>query len=197
LFEKVDAEVPGELAPKLAIAMAAEADNDLQSASALYDTVSRTDPSYTTAAFGLARCRVLLKDRDGAVAAYARVPASSSRHVAAQLALARVLTDSTLGPLTVDHVQRASDILAGLQHSSDGPELHMVTANVYLSVVSEVEGGRFSPNGTPVLGRPSHPAQLRRGAEESLRRCARYARSADERIALVDRANAVRPRTLF
>jgi serine/threonine-protein kinase PknG len=38
---------------------------------------------------------------------------------------------------------------------------------------------------------------LRRGAEESLRRCARYADTAQERIALIDRANAVRPRTLL
>ena len=79
LFEQVDAEVPGELAPKLALAMAAEADGDLQSASALYDTVSRTDPTFTTATFGLARCRTALNDRQGAIAAYGRVPANSSR----------------------------------------------------------------------------------------------------------------------
>jgi serine/threonine-protein kinase PknG len=196
LFEQVDAEVPGEFAPKLAMAMAAEADGALQSAAVLYDTVSRTDPSYTTATFGLARCRVKLQDRDGAIEAYDRIPPTSSRHVSAQLALARVLTDPTLGPLRDKDLTRASEILTSLQHSADGRELQLVTADMYLSVVGEVEHGRYSPNGTQLLGRTCRPEELRRGAEASLRRCARYARTPDERIALVDRANSVRPRTL-
>ncbi|HYW87017.1 MAG TPA: tetratricopeptide repeat protein [Chloroflexota bacterium] len=197
LFEQVDAEVPGELAPKLALAMAAEADGDVHSAAVLYDTASRTDPSFTTATFGLARCRSRLNDRPGAVAAYARVPSTSSRYVAAQLAMARTMCDPALGPVHVDDVVRASEILGNLQHSADGRDLHMVAADVFLAVVGEVEAGRLSPNGTRVFGRACHPSDLRRGAEESLRRCARYAASVDERIALVDRANAVRPRTLF
>jgi serine/threonine-protein kinase PknG len=197
LFEQVDAEVPGELAPKLALAMAAEADGDLHSAAVLYDTVSRTDPSFTTATFGLARCRSRLNDRAGAVAAYSRVPSTSSRYVAAQLALARTLCDPVRGPVHVNDVARAAEILANLQRSADGRDLHMVAAQVFLSVVGEIEAGRLSPNGTRVLGRACHPSDLRRGAEESLRRCARYAPSVDERIALVDRANTVRPRTLF
>jgi serine/threonine-protein kinase PknG len=196
LFEQVDAEVPGELAPKLAIAMSAEADGDLQSASALYDTVSRTDPTFTTATFGLARCRAALNDRRGAAIAYGRVPASSSRYVAAQLTLARVLCDPAHGTLELDDVLHASDILTTLQRSADGRDVQMSTVDVLLSLVTEVEAGRLSPNGTRVLGRPCHPAELRRGAEESLRRCARYADTDDERIMLVDRANAVRPRTL-
>jgi serine/threonine-protein kinase PknG len=196
LFEQVDAEVPGELAPKLAIAMAAEADGDLQSASALYDTVSRTDPTFTTATFGLARCRAALNDRRGAITAYGRVPASSSRYMAAQLAMARVLCDPTHGSVELDDVVQASDILTALQRSADGRDVQMSTADVFLSVVAEVEAGRLSPNGTRVMGRACHPAELRKGAEESLRRCARYTDTADERIALVDRANTVRPRTL-
>jgi len=197
LFEQVDAEVPGELAPKLAIAVAAEADGDLHSACALYDTVSRTDPTFTTATFGLARCRAQLNDRQGAVSAYARVPSTSSPYVAAQLAMARVLCDPLHGGVDLNDISRASEILATLERSADGRELHMVAADVFLSVVDEVESGRLSPNGTRVLGRTCHPNDLRRGAEESLRRCARYATTDAERIALVDRANAVRPRTLF
>jgi serine/threonine-protein kinase PknG len=176
--------------------MAAEADGDLQSASALYDTVSRTDPTFTTATFGLARCRAALNDRRGAITAYGRVVASSSRYVAAQLALARVLCDPAHGILELDDVLRASDILSTLQRSADGRDVQMGTADVFLSVVTEVEAGRLAPNGSRLLGRPCHPAALRKGAEESLRRCARYADTADERIVLVDRANSVRPRTL-
>jgi serine/threonine-protein kinase PknG len=195
LFEHVDAEVPGELAPKLALAMAAEADGDVRSAAVLYDVVSRTDASFTTATFGLARCQSKLEDRAGAVAAYERVPAASSRYVAAQLALARTLSDPTLGPLKLADLTRASEILTALQTSAEGQELHLVAADVFLWVVGEVEGRRLSPNGTPLFGRSFQPADLRRGAEEHLRRCARYAHTMDDRIALIDRANAVRPRT--
>jgi serine/threonine-protein kinase PknG len=85
--------------------------------------------------------------------------------------------------------------LSSLQRSADGRDVQMSAADVFLSVVAEVEAGRLSPDGTRILGRACHPADLRRGAEESLRRCARYADTAEERIALVDRANAVRPRT--
>ena len=91
---------------------------------------------------------------------------------------------------------RASDILTNLQRSADGRDVQMSAADVLLSVVAEVEAGRLSPNGTRVLGRACRPADLRKGAEESLRRCARYADTAYERILLVDRANAVSPRTL-
>jgi serine/threonine-protein kinase PknG len=195
LFEKVDAELPGELAPKLAIAMAAEADGDLQSASVLYDTVSRTDPAFTTATFGLARCRLKLHDRDGAIAAYDRVPTTSSRFVDAQLALVRAMSDPTFGTLRNGDLLRCSDILTNLHKAVDGKEVHLVTADLYLSVVVEVEEGRLSPNGARLLDRSWQPADLRQGAEESLRRCARYARTTVERIELVDRANAVRPRT--
>jgi serine/threonine-protein kinase PknG len=91
---------------------------------------------------------------------------------------------------------RASEILTALQSSAEGQELHLVAADVFLWVVGEVEGRRLSPNGTPLFGRSFQPADLRRGAEEHLRRCARYAHTVDDRIALIDRANAVRPRTL-
>jgi serine/threonine-protein kinase PknG len=197
LFEQVDADVPGELAPKLAIAMAAEADDDVQTAARLYDIISRTDPTFTTATFGLARCRARLGDRDGAIAAYDRVPPSSSRYVAAQLAPARTLSDPSLGPLRLPDLERASEILSHLQRSAESQELHLVAVDVFLSVISEVESRRLSPNGTRLLGRTCRPADLRRGAEERLRQCARYASSRRERNALVDRANAVRPRTLI
>src|SRR5262249_6639499 len=147
--------------------------------------------------FGLARCQLMLNDRQGAVAAYERVMSTSSRYVAAQLAMARALCDPAHGVVQVNDVVRASEILSNLQHSADGRALHMVAADIFVSVAGEVESDRLSPNGMRVLGRACHTADLRRGAEESLRRCARYAATESERIALVDRANAVRPRTLI
>src|SRR5262249_51500000 len=97
LFDRVYSETPGELAPKLALAFAAEASGDRDSAPRLYDVVSRTDPAFTSAAFGLARCLESRGDRRGAVAAYDRVPATSSRYLRAQMALARALVGGPNG----------------------------------------------------------------------------------------------------
>ncbi len=73
-FEAVYHALPGELAPKLALALACESAGEPSRAARWFDIVSRTDPSVTIASFGLARCRLQVGDRDGALAAYERVP---------------------------------------------------------------------------------------------------------------------------
>src|SRR5262249_2487191 len=155
-------------------------------AAGLYDRVSRTNPSFTTATFGLARSRLKLGDRAGAVAAFERVPPTSSRYVAAQLALARTLVDSSVGPPGIDELGRASDILGGLtgQDVVDSPEVNLAAADLFMTAVRLIEAGGLSPNGTRLLGRECVPGELRRGAEERLRRCARYSRTDAERVAL-------------
>ena len=70
-FRAVYLTLPGELAPKLALAFAAEVTGDVAGAERWYDIVSRTDPAYTSAVFGLA----------GSVAAAGIVPVPSSRSI--------------------------------------------------------------------------------------------------------------------
>src|SRR5262249_26475746 len=93
-FQAVYDELPGELAPKLALGHAYTLARELDRAIHYYDLVSRTDPVVTGAAFGLARCLAQRGDRAGAVAAYERVPGSSNRYASALLALAQVLLDT-------------------------------------------------------------------------------------------------------
>ncbi|MBY8852509.1 hypothetical protein K7G98_31450 [Saccharothrix sp. MB29] len=62
--------------------------------------------------------------------------------------------------------------------------------------------GAAPPDGGPapagrLLGCEPTPTGLRLGLERCYRQLARLADTPQERIALVDRANAVRPRTLF
>ena len=76
-----------------------------------YDRVSRTDASFTAASFGLARCREALGDSAGADDAYGRVPNTSSHHVEAQVAAARL----RLGPAAdVAEVEEAGRIIDAL-----------------------------------------------------------------------------------
>jgi serine/threonine-protein kinase PknG len=109
-FEAVAAELPGELPPKLALAVAFERASqdddagaptgrhavrktpasDRQEAARYYELVASTNPGYVSASFGLARVRLDEGDRPGALAALDRVPRTSSAYEAAQVALCRI-----------------------------------------------------------------------------------------------------------
>ena len=68
-FNAVYGQVPGELAPKLALALACETGGETDVAESLYVVCARTDANYIApAAFGLARIRSGRGDVDGAVA---------------------------------------------------------------------------------------------------------------------------------
>ena len=196
LFDRIYGELPGELAPKLACALAAEAAGDRDTALRLYDVVSRTDPNFTAAAFGLARCRAAVGDRAGAVAALGRVPATSSLFVPAQLALARVLVHPTPTPPGAAELLQASKAIQAL--GLDGLALHQFSAELFLTAVAQVEAKAFPENPTDlVLGQSLQLRSLRAGAERELRACAHLSKTPEERVAFVDQANRVRPRTLF
>jgi serine/threonine-protein kinase PknG len=106
-------ELPGELAPKLALALAAEAAGDLATADRYYRVVWICDRSYVSAAFGLARTRLAAGDRSGAIEALTSVPDTSSYHVAAQTAAVRMLVSGT-GGASEDELRGAADRLSRL-----------------------------------------------------------------------------------
>ncbi|HEX4249505.1 MAG TPA: tetratricopeptide repeat protein, partial [Pseudonocardia sp.] len=85
-FEMVYATLPGEAAPKLALAATSECAGRDADAGRHYALVARPDPGLADAAFGRARVALRAGDRDGAVAALDAVPGTSSKHVTAQLA---------------------------------------------------------------------------------------------------------------
>ena len=96
-FGAVYDELPGELAPKLALAFAAEAAGDIAAAGRYFRLVWTVDHGYISAAFGLARACLAAGDRPGAIAALAGVPDASSHHAAAQIAAVRILVSPGSG----------------------------------------------------------------------------------------------------
>ena len=197
-FDVALGEVPGELAPKLAIALGYELANDARNAIVYYESVTHTDPLCTAAAFGLARAHLELGDRAGAVAALERVSAASVRFVQAQMALAEVLSGDEHLPPTMDELQQAARVLDGLKGLIDGLPAHQVTAAFFCVAAEVIE--RKAQDGvatTDLLGVEPIPARLRAAAERELRLCARYVSDRAARIAYVDQANRVRPRTLW
>ena len=195
-FERVYADLPGELAPRLALAVSAERIGDLQAAAQLYDVVATTDPAHTTACFGLARCRLASGDRLGAVAAYNRVPELSSSYLEAQVAAARALVDPTGTPAPgVDDLTLACTTVDRL--ALDGEQRAGLSRDLFDAALMLLDSGQIDADpSVTVLGEPLTERRMRCGLERSYRALARLAATAEERIRLVDQANEVRPRSL-
>jgi serine/threonine-protein kinase PknG len=196
-LDAVCTELPGEVAAKLGLALAHEQAGDLPRSAVLYDTASRTDPSYVTGGFGLARVRVAMGDREGAVGALGRVPAASSAHVAARLAAVRALASTNrphAAPPTAEQLERASAILVDLRLA---PRQHAELAGELFEAGLAALAAGTPGSDRRILGRPLTEGALRGGLESAYRDIARTATTPRERNDLVDRANRVRPRTLL
>jgi serine/threonine-protein kinase PknG len=150
--------------------------------------VSTVDPSYVSAAFGLARTRLKDGDRVGAIEALAAVPDTSSHHLAAQVAAVRI---QVVGQVSPDDLQQAGRRLGLLK--LDPIQQEQLTAEVLRSALTCVLTG--GQGGGKLLGCDFNERALRFGLERSYRAQAQLAPDRSRRIALVDEANDVRPRT--
>jgi serine/threonine-protein kinase PknG len=193
-FSAVFDELPGEVAPKLALAFAAEAAGDIAAAGHYFRLVWTVDASYTSAAFGLARTCLASGDRPGAIAALAGVPSNSSHHAAAQVAAVRILVSGERpGHVSPDNLRQADGRLGQLV--VDDVRRQQLTVEILRAALDWCATGQ--PAGTgPILGCEPNARALRFGLERSYRALARLTPDEDRRIELVDLANAIRPRTL-
>ncbi len=205
-FEVVYAALPGEAAPQLALAVAAElsgglpgADPEVESARAAryYDMVWRTDRSFVSAAFGLARLRRTAGDRAGAVAVLDQVDPGSARHTDAAITAVEILLagrnpadiseellregGSRIERLVIESKYRAAQVRRGV----------LDAALDWLAI------GRTAASAEPLLGRDLDLAGVRSGLENCYRDLARDAGDLWGRIELVDHANRIRPRTVL
>nr|WP_246124173.1 serine/threonine-protein kinase [Nocardia bhagyanarayanae] len=194
-FDAVYAALPGEPAPKLALAAVAELTADGAAAARYYDTVWRTDRSFAAAVFGLARTRRRAGDRDGAVAALDQVDRSSSLYTDARVAAVDALL-AERGPaeLTEAVLRDAGGRVDAL--ALDSKRRHaQVRMRVLDAALAWLDGGRAATNHAPLLGVSFDQEGVRTGLERCFRDLARETEDMWARFALVDRANAIRPRT--
>jgi serine/threonine-protein kinase PknG len=187
--------VPGEFAPKLALGLACESAGDDNDAARWYEIVARTDPSITSASFGLARCRLSAGDRLGAIAAYERVPDTCSGHTDAEVARIRCLTAGNgAGKPSVADLLSAESSLKTLD--VDDERRTRLTADLFEAALRLELAGEIPGDERPqLLDRPLTEREIRRGLEDAYRNLARRATTRAERIRLVDQANRTRPRT--
>ena len=191
-FDAVYRTVPGELAPKLALGYALELAGEFDRAGHWYDIVSRTDPSSTLAAFGLARCCLALNDRPGSLDAFDRIPETSNAYHPAQFAKAAAMLDGDAPP-TYKDASAAAAVIDGLP---EGEARTRLTVSLFERALAAVVREPDPTVREPLLEHEFTESSIRLGLEAAYRDLARLASSARDRIVLVDRANQARPRTL-
>ncbi|MFJ3493241.1 tetratricopeptide repeat protein [Streptomyces sp. NPDC086091] len=202
-FDAIYDAFPGEPAPKLALGLCAEVLGQLDNAAEYYRLVWATDPSYVSAAFGLARVRLAAGDRAGAVQALESVPEASIHYTAARVAAVRArLRQRTAAaadvPFEQDLAAAAAQIEALEAYGLDPTRREQLSAEVLGCALDWIlSGGRGSDPGArrALLGSDLDERGLRFGLERSYRTLARLATGGEERIDLVERANRYRPRT--
>ncbi|MEB3962394.1 serine/threonine-protein kinase PknG [Streptomyces kunmingensis] len=212
-FDAIYDAFPGEPAPKLALGVCAEVLGQLDNAAEYYRLVWSTDPSYVSAAFGLARVQLAAGDRGGAVRTLESVPESSIHYTAARVASVRArlrgrMTEGVNGangaqgdPLLNDLTAAAGQVEALDSFGLDAVRREELSTEVLGTALDWVLSGRQGsgqpqgPGRTVVLGSDLDERGLRLGLERSYRTLARLAQRGEERIELVERANRYRPRT--
>ncbi|MBB1246352.1 tetratricopeptide repeat protein [Streptomyces durbertensis] len=202
-FDAVYDAFPGETAPKLALAVCAEALGQLDHAAEYFRLVWTTDPNHVSAAFGLARVLLAAGRRAEAVAALESVPAVSIHHVSAQVAAvrARLRGRAPDEPMSADLYAAADRVTRLRRLGLDARRRERLVTEVLGAALDWVLAGRHGePAGrhgepAPLLGCPLDETGLRLGLERACRMLARLATGRDERIEWVERANRLRPRT--
>jgi serine/threonine-protein kinase PknG len=189
-FNAVYGQVPGELAPKLGLAFACEVSGEGPIADSLYAVCARTDGNYTpVGAFGMARVRQATGNVTGAVDALDLIPTSSRAYAPARQQRGRLLAESGQGLPALTEALRSVD---GVPiDPTDKAQLKVAVLERALAWVSSPQGG---PNkGVTLAGHPATVSGVRQGLEAAYRQLAAVTPDEGERVALIDRANAVRP----
>ena len=200
-FEKVYDAVPGEIPPKLALAISAEYAGNYFAAARYYELVWRTDRAWVSAAFGLSRVYLAQGGRMSAIEVLEAVPDTSSHHVAAQVAAIKIKTraDDEVTAVGEHDLHDAARRLERL--ALDAERRTTLSAEVLEAAYSWVRAGRpgaaaGGSDARMVLGCRLSERELRFGLERCYRALARLAGTPEQRHGLVDKANAIRPRTL-
>ncbi len=200
-FSTVYDELPGELAPKLALGFTAEAAGDLTAARRYYQLVRATDPSCVGAAFGAARTCLADGDRSAAIAAVTAVPETSSHRPAAQVAAIRLLLAAQAG-VTGEDLSRGEVLLRRL--SLDNLRRQQLTIEILHAALDWVAAqppgvtrGTLRASDGHILGCEPNERALRFSLEHGYLTLASLTPDPARKAELVNRANAIRPRTWF
>ena len=191
-FNAVYGQIPGELAPKLALARACELSGENEVAARMYSVCARTDAAYVAAAqFGLAHLANRAGDRQGALDALERIPPTSRSYGEARHQRSLLLAGTNDAPANLEDLSAAA---AELDNASLDPTVrHQLRIRILEQALLHVQ--QHGESKVSVAGTPARNRSLRLALEDAWRTAARLETDRGKRWAMIDRANAVRPRT--
>nr|WP_296773073.1 serine/threonine-protein kinase [Rhodococcus sp. (in: high G+C Gram-positive bacteria)] len=209
-FEKVLDAMPGELAPKIALAASAELimestaqpstderEKWRECAETYYKSVWRTNRAVVSSAFGLARQMMYRSDPAAAVAVLDQVPISSRHYAVARMtSVLTLLMDRPSPDLEEADFREAARRVAMLPRG-ESRALQMRTLVLAMAMDWVRSGHAVEAEREPILGAQFTETGLRSGTEAGLRSLARNATDRAHRYTLVDLANAIRPQSMF
>jgi serine/threonine-protein kinase PknG len=196
-FEQVYSDNPGELAPKLAIALAAEQNQDYTIAINMYNLVATTDPSYNSAVFGLARCWIATGENQRAIEALKLIPPTSNLFIRARVEMARTLLKPGKSLPKPEELKAASSAIENLSLTGmDSYKLKKQIFETALNILTDKKSKGTKVEGFNILGKPMKETNIRESLEETLRQMAKLT-TGKEKFNLVDQANQIRQRTIF
>lgn len=205
-FAACAAALPGELAPRLALAVCAEylADDDaaLAEVATAYLSVWNIDSWYESAALGCARVRARLGDRSAAVSVLADVPDTSPHYRSLRIAAFRIRTGrlgaagEQLLPGAAELTEAEREVPAIALGASEAARLNALVAEAALDRIRALGPQAGRPPRTGLFADAHTEGDLRLGLSGQYRALARHAPQERHRTVLVDLANTVRPTTL-
>ncbi|WP_019931348.1 serine/threonine-protein kinase [Nocardia sp. BMG111209] len=201
-FDAVYSALPGEAAPKLALAVASElgraaagADPDAETGR-YYETVWQTDHAHVSAAFGLARLRRAAGDRAGAVAVLDQVEPSSALYSEARVAAVEALLhDRNPTEITEELLRDCGERVSRL--TLDSTRRAVAVRSLVLETSLRWLAAGHRPGPAPLLGNSFDLGGVRAGLESCYRAVAHDTGDMWRRFALVQRANEIRPRSVL
>jgi serine/threonine-protein kinase PknG len=186
--------LPGEPAPKLALAMCAEHIGQLALARHYYQTVWRTGHEFVGAAFGVARCYAGVPGSAGieeAISTLESVPKTLRYHDAARIKALQLRLERP--ELDEKGLHEAARKLTELK--LDDEPATWLRIQIWQAALAWLEAGGVPDSGDPLLDVSFTPAGIGFGMAAAYLKLRRYVPRGRERTNLVKRAHAARPRT--
>jgi serine/threonine-protein kinase PknG len=191
-FNLVYADLPGEISPKVALGVAIELNGDRAVANRLYQRVCQIDPGYHTAVFGWARCLYANQKRSEAVQVLNLIPQTASLFPKAKVEAVNLMIGQDYGTPSLNDLQVARDALPAMPISE--MERCRLSEQILQRALEVKQAGAMVSAGQILPPWLHEETNTRQELETVLRSMARLS-NGDTRVALVDRANRIRPRT--
>ncbi|HLU28732.1 MAG TPA: tetratricopeptide repeat protein [Glycomyces sp.] len=193
-FDAVYSHLPGELAPRLALAACAELAGRRDLALPHYTRIWTCDHRYVSAAYGRARLLDLEGRSTEAITTLHQVPKTSSQYGVAQTAAIQTSLHSRTSPPSLMDLHHMAGRLDELK--LEPRRRHLVSTRILHRAIDLVS--HIGPAAEPhVFGAAPEERELRLALEAAYRRLAHTCTSREDQVYYFDQANRHRPRTML